>query len=101
MFIPKKIFENNLKNLEGDAIKLYLYRIYFGQDEINQLSKELKMNENKVYKYIEKLNKQNLWDNVLVIQNYLDDIELRDLQRFINICLMIFMILPDSSGLSI
>lgn len=26
---------------------------------------------------------------------------LRDLQRFINICLMIFMILPDSSGLSI
>lgn len=75
MFIPKKFFENNLKNLEGDAIKLYLYRIYFGQDEINQLSKELKMNENKVYKYIEKLNKQNLWDNVLVIQNYLDDIE--------------------------
>ena len=75
MFIPKKFCENNLKNLEGDAVKLYLYRIYFGQDEINQLSKALSINENKVYKCIEQLNKQNLWDNVLVIQDYLDDIE--------------------------
>lgn len=50
----------------------------------------------------EKLSKKKAAE--LFEKGLLDTFEwgpLRDLQRFINICLMIFMILPDSSELSI
>ena len=74
MFIQDIFLDNYLKSLNGDCIKLYLYRQYFGRsDDIELLSDTLNIAREQIPMHIEQLNSFSLWDNCF--KDYLNDLE--------------------------
>ena len=74
MFIPNSFFDNHLKLLNGDSIKLYLYRLYYGRcDDIEQLGCELNITKNQLSIHIDHLSDLNLWNRCF--RDYIDDLQ--------------------------
>ena len=63
MFISNSFFDTYLKTLNGESIKLYLYRQYFGRnDDLEQLSNSLNISQEQLSTHIDHLTELSLWN---------------------------------------
>ena len=79
MYIPDCIPERHLKNLEGDCIRIYLYRLMFGEKiQPASIADALDLEIETVEHCIEKLILLGLWNTrIQEYQNYLKNIDLK------------------------
>ena len=77
MFISNSFFDTYLKTLNGESIKLYLYRQYFGRsNDLQQLSNSLNISQEQLSSHIDHLTELSLWNSCF--NDYLD--ELKDIE---------------------
>ena len=79
MYIPDCIPERHLKNLEGDCIRIYLYRLMFGEKiQAASIAAALNLEVEIVEHCIEKLILLGLWNTrIQEYQKYLQNIDLK------------------------